>query len=245
MITIDLTGRVAVVTGAARGLGAAMADMLAAAGAETIRLDVEAGAGVIGCDVTDEASIKSAMASAASRHGRLDIVIANAGIVPPWRETEVLDLALFQRTLDVNVTGVAATLKHAVPHMKARGGAIVATSSIMGARAHGRQAAYVASKHAVLGIVRAAALDLGRYNIRVNAVGPGSVATDALLSRIDARERDGIGPARAAALEAAAREPAIGRMITAEDVARTVLYLSSDLASGVSGQLVVVDGALG
>jgi NAD(P)-dependent dehydrogenase (short-subunit alcohol dehydrogenase family) len=164
--------------------------------------------------------------------------------VPPWRGIEVLDLAEWDRVFAVNVRGVAATMKAAVPHLKARGGAIVAMSSIMGYRAHGGQAAYVASKHAVLGMVRAAALDLGRFGIRVNAIGPGSVATEALVGRMAARADAGISPPVPQALEAAAREPALQRMVTERDVARTALYLVSDLASGVTGQIIPVEGGL-
>jgi NAD(P)-dependent dehydrogenase (short-subunit alcohol dehydrogenase family) len=243
MIPPLLAGRVAAVTGGAGGLGGAIAAMLEVSGATVARLDVVAGKGVIPCDVTDERSIRDALAAAA-RDGRLDIVVANAGVVPPWRETEELDLEAFDRTLAVNVSGVAATFKHAVPFLKERGGALVATGSIMGYRAHARQAAYVASKHAVVGLVKAAALDLGRYGIRDNAVAPGAVATDALLARMDWRAEVGLGPARAKALAAAAQETALGRMTTADDVARTVLWLASDLSAGVTGQLVPVEGGL-
>jgi NAD(P)-dependent dehydrogenase (short-subunit alcohol dehydrogenase family) len=238
-----LAGRVAAVTGAASGLGAAIAAMLEVAGATVSRLDLTTGEGVIPCDVTDERSIREALAAAA-RDGRLDIVVANAGVVPPWRETEDLDLEAFDHTLAVNVRGVAATFKHAVPFLKERGGALVATGSIMSYRAHARQAAYVASKHAVVGLVKAAALDLGRYGIRVNAVGPGAVATEALLARMDWRAEVGLGPSRAEALAAAAQETALGRMTTSDDVAGTVLWLASDLSAGVTGQLVPVEGGL-
>jgi NAD(P)-dependent dehydrogenase (short-subunit alcohol dehydrogenase family) len=243
MIPPLLASRVAAVTGAAGGLGAAIAAMLEASGATVARLDLAVGEGVIPCDVTDEQSIRDALAAAA-RDRRLDIVVANAGIVPPWRETEDLDLETFDRTFAVNVRGVAATFKHAVPFLKEKGGALVATGSIMSYRAHARQAAYVASKHAVVGLVKAAALDLGRYGIRVNAVGPGAVATEALLARMDWRAEAGLGPERADALAAAAQETALGRMTTADDVARTVLWLASDLAAGVTGQLIPVEGGL-
>ena len=244
-MTIDLlTGRVAAVTGAARGLGAAIAATFERAGAIVVRLDVLDVPGVIRCDVTDEATVAATFAAIAATHGRLDVVVANAGLVPPWRETEAYDLGEWDRVYAVNVRGVAATFKHAVPAMKSRGGSIIATSSIMGYRAHARQALYVATKHAVLGMVRAAALDLGRYGIRVNAIGPGSVATTALLERIDRRAALGLGPERDAALASAARETALGRLVSEDDVAKTVLYLASDLASGVTGQLVAIDGGL-
>jgi NAD(P)-dependent dehydrogenase (short-subunit alcohol dehydrogenase family) len=238
-----LAGRTAVVTGAAAGLGAEMARVFEAAGARAVRLDVAAGPGVAFCDVTDEDSVRRALAEAAEASGRLDVVVANAGLVPPWRATEDYDLAEWDRVLAVNVRGVAATFKHAVPWMKDRGGALIATSSIMGYRAHPGQALYVASKHAVAGLVKAAALDLGRHGIRVNAIGPGSVATDALVGRMTRRAAAG-GMAVEDALFAAANETALKRMVSAEDVAKTVLYLASDLASGVTGQLVPVEGGL-
>lgn len=236
-----LDGRVAAITGGARGLGAAICDEFRAAGAIAVALDI---AGAEPCDVTDEPSVTAALARVAAAHGRLDIVVCNAGVVPPWRGVEALDLDEWDRVFAVNVRGVAATMKAAVPHLKAQGGAIVAMSSIMGYRAHGGQAAYVASKHAVLGLVRAAALDLGRHGIRVNAIGPGSVATGALLGRMAARADAGIAPPVPQALEAAAMEPALGRMVTERDVARTALYLASELASGVTGQIVPVEGGL-
>lgn len=236
-----LDGRVAAVTGGARGLGAVICAEFRAAGGIAVALDI---VGADPCDVTDEASVTAALARVVAAHGRLDIIVCNAGVVPPWRGIEALDLAEWDRVFAVNVRGVAATMKAAVPYLKAQGGAIVAMSSIMGYRAHGGQAAYVASKHAVLGLVRAAALDLGRHGIRVNAIGPGSVATEALVGRMAARADAGIAPPVDQALQMAAKEPALQRMVTERDVARTALYLASDLASGVTGQIVPVEGGL-
>ena len=105
--------------------------------------------------------IAEAMTKAAQAFDGIDIVVANAGIVPPWHETSDLDLEEFERTLAVNARGIAATIKHAVPAMQTRGGAIIATASINAVKGHARQLAYTASKHAVYGIVQCAALDLG------------------------------------------------------------------------------------
>ena len=142
-----------------------------------------------------------------------------------------------------NVRGVAATLKHAVPALKERGGAIIVTASLNSRRAHPSQGLYTATKHAVLGIVRAAALDLGRYGIRVNAVGPGPVATEALLSRITERAVRG-GPSVDDALRHFAEETALRRMVSEADVANTVLFLASDLSAGLTGALVPIDAGL-
>jgi NAD(P)-dependent dehydrogenase (short-subunit alcohol dehydrogenase family) len=104
-------------------------------------------------------------------------------------------------------------------------------------------AAYVASKHAVLGLTRSAALDLGRRGVRVNAVGPGPVATDALLERLETRERER-GLAVADALAGAGAQTALGRMVTVEEVADTVLFLGCGLSSGITGQLLAVDAGM-
>jgi NAD(P)-dependent dehydrogenase (short-subunit alcohol dehydrogenase family) len=247
-----LSGRIALITGGARGLGLAIAERFAAAGAVGGVIDLPAqattavlpaGFAAIAGDVADEASLEVAVNAIRDRHGRLDVVVANAGLVPPWRETEGLDMAEWDRVMAVNVRGVAATIKHATPAMKATGGAIVAMASINAFLAHPRQMLYTATKHAVLGIVRAAARDLGRFGVRVNGVAPGPIATDALLSRIRLRALSD-GPSEEAALAALAADTALGRLATADEVAKAVLFLASDLASGVSGELLPVDAGL-
>lgn len=246
-----LAGQTAFVTGAARGLGLAVAQRFAAEGAVGLRGDLEAALGgapdVEGfalrpCDVTDEGSVRAAMAAAAERFGRLDCVVANAGIVPPWRESEALDIAEIERVLAVNAAGVAATIKQAVPFLKERGGTIVVMGSINSVKAHPRQLAYTASKHAVLGIVRAAALDLGRFGIRVNAVAPGPIATEALMERI--RFRAQTGPSEEEALRGLAKQTALERLATADEVAKAVAFLASDLSSGITGEILPVDAGM-
>ena len=172
------------------------------------------------------------------RFGRLDTVVANAGLVPPWHDTEAIDLGEWDRAFAVNARGVVATIKHAVPRMKP-GGAIIAMGSTNSWQGHGKQAAYVASKHAVLGIVRAAARDVGRHGIRVNALCPGPIATDALLGRIRRRAETG-GASVDETLRRYADTP-LGRMPTVKDVAGAALFLASDLSSGITGQLIPVD----
>ena len=122
------------------------------------------------------------------------MLVAAAGIVPPWRRVDELDLDEWDEVFAVNVRGIAATLKHAAP-LIADGGAVVVIGSLNSWRGDPNIASYVASKHAVLGIVRSAALDLGRRGIRVNAVGPGPIATEALLARMASAEREAGGPA--------------------------------------------------
>ena len=246
-----LDGKIALITGGTRGLGRAIATTFAVAGAQGIVLDRAAmlasaapipGFEAVAGDVTEEAEVAAAFRAIVERFGRLDIVVGNAGVVPPWRETAALDLEEWDRVMAVNVRGVAATVKLAAPAMKASGGAIIAMASINAYTAHPQQMAYTASKHAVLGIVRAAARDLGRYGIRVNGLAPGPIATEALLERIRIRARS--GPSEAEALSGLAAGTALGRLATEADVAKAALFLASDLSSGVTGSLLPVDAGL-
>lgn len=245
-----LTGKVALVTGGAAGLGRRIAERFSTEGAKGLTFDIAAAAGELPLgwieargNVADESEVDRAMAQVSETFGRLDVVVANAGVVPPWHDTEGIDLKQWERVLAINVQGVASTIKHAVRLMKQDGGSIVAMGSMNSHRAHAGQGLYTASKHAVLGIVRAAALDLGRFNIRVNAIGPGPVATEALLRRLETRAAQG-SPAPAEVLTQFATETALGRMATADDVAGAAVFLASDLSAGVTGQLLPVDGGL-
>lgn len=250
-----LGGRVALVTGASRGLGLAICRRFAAEGAAGTAFDLpgaEAEAAALphgftfaGGDVRDEDALAAAVADTVDRHGRLDILVANAGLVPPWRETEALDFDEWDRVMAVNVRGVAAALKQAIPALKAAGGGtVVAMASVNAVVAHPRQMLYTASKHAVLGIVRAAARDLGRHGIRVNGLAPGPIATEALVARIAARAEDGTGPTPDAALDHFAAATALGRLATVDDVAKAALFLACDLSSGITGALLPVDAGL-
>ncbi|NNE23154.1 MAG: SDR family oxidoreductase [Rhizobiales bacterium] len=242
-------GKVAFVTGAANGLGHAIVSELAAAGAVGTMFDIlprsEAGNIPKGWNyhqgtVTDENDVGAAIAGLHESHGLLDIAVANAGVVPPWRATRELDLDEWRRTFAVNVEGAAITIKLAAQEMIPSGGSIIALGSLNSWQGHPQQAAYVASKHAVLGLVRSAALDLGQHNIRVNALGPGPIATDALVGRVKDRHAQG-GATVDEALQAMAGATALGRTATEADVARACLFLASVLASGITGQLVPVD----
>ena len=240
-------GRRAIVTGGASGIGAAVVAQLAAAGAAGCVLDLPAalaGSGpagwiAIGADVRSEAAVRDAVARAGAALGGLDLVVAAAGIVPGWSSVERLDLDEWDEVFAVNVRGVAATIKHAAGHL-ADGGSIVVVASLNSWRGDGNLASYTASKHAVLGIVRSAAIDLGPRGIRVNAVAPGPIATGALLARMQRREREG-GLDVESALAQAAGNTALGRIATAEDVASATLFLASPLAAGVTGHLLPVD----
>ncbi|MCP4328681.1 MAG: SDR family oxidoreductase [Alphaproteobacteria bacterium] len=245
-----LEGKVALVTGGARGLGAAIVHRFAAAGATGLVFDrLERMTDLpprwrhMRGDVTEEADLAKAVDAIGREFGRLDIVVANAGIVPPWRESAAIDLVEWDRVFAVNVRGVIAAVKHGLPLMKAHGGAVVIMGSSNSTRGHPGQALYAATKHAVIGVTRSAALDLGRFGIRVNALAPGPVATDALLRRIGDRAAGG-GPGVEDVLARYASETALGRLASADEVADAALFLAGPLAGGITGQVIPVDAGL-
>jgi len=248
-----LAGRIALITGGGRGIGRAIVGQFAEHGAIGFVLDTEAviasaklpaGFTARVADVSDERSVADAFAAAVKEHGRVDVVAANAGIVPPWHDTDDLDFAEWDRVFAINARGVGVTLKHAVPAMKGKGGAIVVTASINAEKAAARQMAYTASKNAVVGIVRSAALDLGRYGIRVNGVEPGPVLSDALKERIRYRQTLG-GPSVEESEKQLAAQTPMHRIASEDDIAKGVLFLASDLAAAITGHLLPIDAGFG
>lgn len=242
-----LEGRRALVTGGASGIGAAVVRQLAEAGAGGRALDLPsaldgarlpAGWAASPADVRDEAALARAFAEAAP----IDVVVAAAGIVPAWSPVADVDLDEYDAVMAVNARGLAATLKHAARSLRDNG-AIVVIASLNAWRGDPNLLTYAASKHAALGIVRSAALDLGRRGIRVNAVAPGPVATGALIGRMERRARAGGLPVREA-LDRAAAGTTLGRIATEEDVAAAAVFLASDLAGATTGHLLPVDGGI-
>lgn len=249
----DLSGRRAVVTGGAAGLGLAIAHKLASAGATITVIDresslaeaaLDAGWNTAAIDLAADSSLE-AQRSLAEELGTVDVVVANAGLVPPWRRAAELDALEWRQVMAVNTWGVAATLGAFAPVVaRSEHASMVVMASINGYKAHAQQVLYTASKHAVIGIMRAVALDLGSQGVRVNALAPGPVATPALLERIAMRNRAG-GPDTKAALHAMASETALGEMVTPEQVASTALWLACDASAGVTGVVLPVESGLG
>lgn len=246
----ELKGRCALVTGAAGGLGHTIAQRLERAGARIVAIDLPhmlkglpdswQGEGI---DLADEKA-EEHLADLAERLGCVDVVVANAGLVPPWRGMDELDREEWDRVMRVNVWGVAATIGAFADALERSGrGTVVAMASINGYKAHPKQVLYTASKHAVIGVVRAAALDLGKRGIRVNALAPGPIATQALTGRVQARHEAG-GPAVEDALRALADDAALGRIATQEDVANTAHFLASDASAGMTGTILPVEAGL-
>lgn len=230
---IRLDGRVALVTGAASGIGAATASLLESRGATVAILDL-----ATGCDVGDADSVDAAVAAVAQRHGRIDVLINNAGIGAAGDVTANDDLE-WHRVLNVNVVGIARVSRAALPHLRrSPSAAIVNTCSIAALAGLPQRALYSASKGAVAALTLAMATDHVREGIRVNAVVPGTADTPWVGRLLDAAD----DPAAAAAA-LRARQP-IGRLVTADEVANAIAYLASPLSSSTTGTLLAVDGGV-
>ncbi|EPH40080.1 SDR family oxidoreductase [Streptomyces aurantiacus] len=239
----DFAGLKALVTGGASGIGRATAELLAARGAEVAVLDLDPG-GVdkplhaYTADVTDDASVREAVASAAAELGGLDVLVNNAGIGAQGT-VEDNDDAQWHTVLDVNVLGVVRTTRAALPHLRASAhAAIVNTCSIAATAGLPQRALYSASKGAVLSLTLAMAADHVREGVRVNCVNPGTVDTPWVGRLLDAAPDPA---AERAALEA--RQPT-GRLVTADEVAGAIAYLASPLSGATTGTALAVDGGM-
>ena len=222
-----LEGKVAIVTGAARGQGLAEAQLFASEGADVIAGDVLDHDGVY-LDVTSAESWAAAVALAVDRFGRVDVLVNNAGIRADGLVHEMA-AADFQRILDVNLRGPLLGIQAVVPHMT-RGGSIINVSSLNGLAAQGGSAAYTSSKFALRGLTKAAALDLGPLGIRVNAILPGVIRTPMVAYIVDQYE------------ERLASGLPLGRIGEPMDVAQAAVFLASDDASWLTGIDLPVDG---
>lgn len=241
--------KVAWVSGAAAGIGRAAAVALAREGASVMVVDIdeqglaetvaeiEAAGGTataMRCDVSDAADIAAAVDETVARYGRLDVAFNNAGIEQPVAPVHDIDLHDWDRLHAVNVRSVFLCMKHQIPQMLGQGsGSIVNTSSGAGVMGIAGQAAYAATKYAVIGLTKSAALDYADAGIRINAVCPGIIETP-MMNRFSGGTPEG----RARVV---AQEP-IGRMGRPEEIADAVLWLSSEDASFVVGHALLIDG---
>ena len=231
------TGRVALVSGAASGIGAAVADRLAEDGATVVRADiaaVPAADGPVRCDVTDAASCAAAVAHAVDAHGRLDVLANVAGVGGAAAICDV-DPDEWRRVIEVNLTGTFLLSQAAVPALLASTGCIVNMGSVAGLRATPYNAAYCASKGGVVMLTKSMAIELAKAGVRVNAVCPASVDTPFLRNFTIPDGAD-------LSLFARAASP-MGRVIDPSEVAAAVAYLASDDARTISGTTLVIDGA--
>jgi NAD(P)-dependent dehydrogenase (short-subunit alcohol dehydrogenase family) len=243
-------GRVALVTGAASGIGHATAIALAAQGAAVVLADVdeEGGAKVTAelgepaffqrCDVGKSEDVANLISTTIDRQGRLDLAVNNAGIEGARAFISNYDEANWQRVIDVNLSGVFYCMKHEMRVMLAQGGgAIVNVSSIFGQVAATQAAAYVAAKHGVIGLTKAGALEGATSGIRVNAVCPGYISTPMVMERAMAAATN------PHVMQAILDKQPSGRLGSPEEVAAAILWLLSDDASYINGQSLGVEGA--
>ncbi|MGL4242602.1 MAG: SDR family NAD(P)-dependent oxidoreductase [Beijerinckiaceae bacterium] len=243
-----LDGRHALVTGGGRGIGRAVAAALTAAGAEVTvagrseaHLTDAVAAGdatrLVVMDVTDEAGVAAAVVSLPP----IDILVANAGAAEsaPFLKS---DTALFRRMIDLNLMGVVHAAHAVLPGMVERGhGRIIAVASLAGLKGYGYVSAYVAAKHAVVGLVKALAIETAAKGVTVNAVCPGYVDTDMVASGLAAIERK-TGKGRDEALAAMLKDNPQKRLIRPQEVAAACLWLASDAAAAVNGSAIPISG---
>jgi 3alpha(or 20beta)-hydroxysteroid dehydrogenase len=241
-----LAGKVAIVTGAAQGMGEAIARRFAAEGAEVVLADIQqekgaataaelgAAALFVRADVTATADWTRLTAATIDRFGRIDILVNNAGGAPGVCSFMQETADWHRRIVDLNLTGTWAGMQAVIPHMIAQGGgSIVNISSMDGLVGAAGVASYSAAKFAVTGLTRSVALDVGKDGVRVNSVHPGMIATPLVLSS---------GAAGRARIDKAVRQQPIPRMGKPEEVAAAILFFASDESSFCTGSALVVDG---
>lgn len=249
-VHVRLEGKVAIVTGGASGIGEAATRLFALHGAVVVIADIQddlgsAVAASVGgkcrfmhCDVSDEGQVEALVSRTVAAHGRLDVLFSNAGVMPaPPSGVLDMDMAELDRTMAVNVRGVACTVKHAARAMVAGGvrGSIVCTASVSAGLGGLGPAAYTASKHAVVGLVRAAAGELGRHGVRVNCVSPFGVGTPLACRYSGATPEQVEGSCSAmASLK--------GVVLRPRHVAEAALFFASDESVYITGHNLVVDG---
>ncbi len=255
-MSADMQDRVAFISGGGSGIGQAAATLLAQRGArvalagrtpeelEDVAQEIERAGGTaitVTCDVSDEDSVRSAVATTVDTWGRLDVVVANAGVNGTWAGIDDLTVEDFRSTLDINLVGTFTTIKYAVPHLRAHGGSVIVTSSVNGTRifSNSGASAYSSSKAGQVALAKMLAVELGPDKIRVNVVCPGAIETE--ISDNTQAENEHVK------IPVEFPEGNIpltgGESGSAEQVGQLIAFLASDDSSHISGTEMWIDGA--
>ena len=248
--------KVAFISGGGSGIGQAAASVLAARGAKVAlagrtpeelnevaqAIERDGGTAItVPCDVSDEKSVREAIATTVEKLGRLDVVVANAGVNGTWAGIDDLSIEDFRTTLDINLVGTFTTIKYAVPHMRRRGGSVIVTSSVNGTRifSNSGASAYSSSKAGQVALAKMLAVELGPDKIRVNVICPGAITTE-ISDNTDAENEDVKIPVEfpEGEIPLTGGEPG-----SAEQVGQLIAFLASDDSSHVSGTEIWIDGA--
>ncbi|WP_187263958.1 SDR family NAD(P)-dependent oxidoreductase [Pontibacter beigongshangensis] len=246
-----LESKVAIITGGAQGMGAVTAELFAREGAKVVIADfneekgqeqtnkIKAAGGdcsFVKTDVSKSEDVENMVKFTVDTYGRLDIALNNAAITPDDKPIADFDEAYWDRLMSIDLKGVALCLKYEVRQMMAQGGggSIICTSSVSGIRPQPGTPAYIAAKHAVIGLTKSAAMDYSPHGIRINSVAPGAIDTPMLRGALEQFGLD--------AEEYAKQLSMLGRFAKAEEVAQANLWLASDDSSFVTGAVYAVDG---
>lgn len=248
---LNLNDKVAIVTGAAMGMGESTAELFAEAGAKVIIADYNEEAGqkvaeairssggeatFIKVDVSNEAEVKHLVEKTVEVYGRLDVAVNNAAITPDDKPIAEMDMDYYDQLMDVDLKGVILCMKYEIQQFQKQGdgGSIVNTSSVSGLRPQPMNPAYVTAKHGVIGATKSAAMDYSPEGIRVNTVCPGAIDTPMLQGALEQFDLDPVEYAKQLSM--------LGRFADAKEVAHANLWLCSDLSSYVTGATIAVDG---
>lgn len=241
-----LKDKIAIVTGAASGIGKAAAVLLAKEGAKVVLSDIQEDAGsqvmmeikndggyaiFVKADSSSAEDNRILVEKAVEEYGRLDIAVNNAGIGGPIAPTGEYPIDGWEKVISINLSGVFYGMRYQIPAMLEAGGSIINVASILGAVGTKGSPAYVAAKHGVLGLTKTAALEYASKNIRINSIGPGYIKTPLIMNALDDATRDmlvGLHP--------------IGRLGESEEVAELIAWLASDKSSFVTGSYYPIDG---
>ncbi|MVP00247.1 SDR family NAD(P)-dependent oxidoreductase [Paenibacillus lutrae] len=250
---MENTSKVAIVTGGGSGIGRASSLKLAEDGAKVVVVDFNQATGeetvdlikeqggeaiFVQANVTDSKDVQNYVNKAVETYGRIDIFFNNAGVIQKFAKLADVPEEEFDRTMNVNVKGVFLGLKYVLQVMEKQGsGSIINTASTAGIRSEHSASAYSASKHAVIGLTKAAALEYVRQGIRVNAICPGGVETALTAGVTESFKEGGYVPEEVSTMR-------IGRFSQPQEIAEAVVFLASDKSSYMTGSVMVVDGGL-